>query len=79
METHIIQVIDFNLLFTTELDYLDTINCISNLQIKDFFLCRYILELSLFDINFTKFSQKIITCSTIYFVRKLRRHQVCWS
>lgn len=79
METNIIQVIDFNILVTTQLHYFQAINQISNFHIKDYYLCRYILELCLFDLQFLKYHPKVIASSTAYFVRKLRRNQVCWS
>jgi len=33
----------------------------------------------LFNLYFKKYHPKTIASGVVYFVRKLRRHQVCWS
>lgn len=79
MESSIIEALDFNILFVTELHYFQTINQISSFEPKDYFLCRYILEMCLFDVYFKKYHPKLIASGVAYFVRKLRKHAVCWS
>lgn len=49
------------------------------LKDKDYFLALYLLEICLFDIGFRKYGPKVIACSIIFFIRKLRRKEVCWN
>lgn len=46
---------------------------------KDYYLCRYLLELTMFEVGFLKYDRKIIAGAVVYFVRKLRKNAVCWS
>ncbi len=79
METNIIDALNFNLLFVTEFNYFQAIDKISSFESKDYFLCRYILEMCLFDLYFKKYHPKLIAGGVAYFVRKLRKYTSCWS
>lgn len=78
MEMRMIEVTEFNLLVQTEIDYFHLLHRISQFAEKDYFLCRYILEICLFDMHFRKFHPKLLALSAAYLVRKLRRSRTCW-
>ena len=79
MEGDILQILDFNLLFETPLKFLEPLALIVDLMDpKNFFLCRYILELTLYDTIGWRFSPSILACSTIYLVNKIRKRPLAW-
>lgn len=69
----------FHLLVETELNYFHGIHRVAGFAPKDYYLCRYILEICLFNVHFKQFHPKLIACSVAYLVRKLRKLDVCWS
>ncbi len=48
MESHIINVLNFDLLFTTSLHYFEALHRTLPFQLKDYYLSRYLLELAMF-------------------------------
>lgn len=78
MEGRIIQVVDFSLLKTTSLDYFNLAHRLTRFSEKDYFLGRYMLEISLFDISMYKYHPRVIAFSIMFFINKLRKND-CWN
>ena len=79
MESKIIQCLEFDVLTTSSLNFFNCLNQITELKGKNYFLGLYLLEICLFDVRFRKYSPKVIACSIIFFIKKLRKHQICWN
>ena len=76
MEGSIIQVLDFELLTATPFHYLQSLS--DELSSKDYFFCRYLLEITLFSLGFKKYHPRIIAAAAIFFVNKLRKRVDSW-
>ncbi len=45
---------------------------------KNVFLCRYVLELSLFEIGMFKHKQSLIAAACVYLINKIRKKSLIW-
>ena len=48
------------------------------MDVKNFYLCRYVLELALYDSISWKYSPSMIACATIYLINKIRKREIAW-
>ncbi len=73
MEGKIICLLNFNLTVPSSLRFLDRYSRLVNFKEsdKEYNLCRYLLELSLLDTEFLKYSPSNIACSAIYLTNKI--------
>ncbi len=46
---------------------------------KNFCLCRYVLELSLYDVNMFKYKPSLLASASIYLINKIRKKNMVWS
>lgn len=66
MESDILDKIEFNLTFPTYLRFLEIYKTKINLKEKDFYRCRYFIEIALFDYNCCHFSPSLIAASSVF-------------
>ena len=66
MESDILDKIEFNLTFPTSLRFLEIYKKKINLKEKDFYRCKYFLEIALFDYNCCHFSPSLIAATSIF-------------
>ena len=66
MESDILDKIEFNLTFPTYLRFLEIYKKKINLKEKDFYRCRYFIEIALFDYNCCHFSPSLIAATSIF-------------
>lgn len=79
MEGNVIQTLNFELLSVTAFSYFECVNHLNSFSSKDYFLCLYLLEISLFSLSFKKYHPKTIAGSVAFFVNKLRKKHCCWT
>lgn len=74
MEGNILKILDFNILQETSFRFFEPLATIVDLMdVKNFYLCRYVLELALYDNITWKYSPSMIACATIYLINKIRK------
>ena len=72
-EGTILQILDFNILSVSSLNFLDIFSKLSNLDEKNYMLSRYLIEMALLDYKMLKYSPSLIASAAIYLVNKIRR------
>ena len=73
MENRILEVIGFNILAEpSSLTHLDIIKSRADLEQRDYWLARYLLEVSTFDLSLQRFSPALLAYAIIFFVKKMR-------
>ena len=73
MEGTILQILDFNILSVSSLNFLARFSKLANLDEKNYMLSRYLIEMALLDYKMLKYSQSLIASAAIYLVNKIRR------
>ena len=73
MEAEIIDALDFNLIMLTSCRFFEPFAKISGMDIKNFYLAQYVLELSLLDAKFLEYKPSLIGASVIYLINKIRK------
>lgn len=73
MEADIIETLDFDLIMTTSYKFLEPLSKICNMDMKNFYLAQYVLELSLLNIKFLKYKPSLLASSAIYLINKIRK------
>lgn len=79
MEGNILLTLDFDLLETHAYSYLQLYNKSAQLDEKDYYLARYLIEICLLDFRMVKYSSRCIAASSIFFIKKIRRKMPCWD
>ena len=79
MESVILRFLDFDLIVDSSYKFLEPLSKIDQMENKYFFLSRYILELSLFDLKTYKYKPSLLAASAIYLTNKLKKKARCWS
>lgn len=80
MEGQIIEALNFDLISTSPLRFLEYYGTkVARLDEKNFMLCRYLIEMSLLEYKMLKYKPSMIACSAIYLVHKIRKNIVPWS
>ena len=77
LESDILDKIEFNLTFPTSLRFLEIYKTKINLKEKDFYRCRYFIEIALFDYNCCHFSPSLIAAASIFlnFMIKINKNK----
>lgn len=78
-ESLILKALDFNILVDTSYKFFEPLARLINMETKNRFLCRYVLELSLFDVSMFKYKQSVIASACIYLINKIRKKGLVWS
>ena len=81
MEGKILQALDFEITIPSSLRFLDRYCRVMNIEYesKQYFVCRYLLELTLLDVKYLQYSASNIACSAIYLSQKLFHQEECWN
>lgn len=76
MEGKILEVIGFEILVQpSPLSHFELIKHHAQLSPRDYWLARYLLEASLFDLALQRFSPALLAFSLIFFLKKMRRYE----
>lgn len=75
MEGSVLLALDFDLLEPNSFTYLQLFVRSSDLEEKDYFLARYLIEICLLDFRMTKYSSRCLAASSIFFIKKIRKRQ----
>jgi hypothetical protein len=78
-ESSILKALDFNILMDTCYRFFEPLAKLINMETKNTFLCRYVLELALFDVSMFKYRQSVIASACIYLINKIRKKALVWS
>ena len=70
MEYSILKVLNFNILFPTQIEFYDIISQIYHFNSQQYNLGKYFLESSLIDYRMTKYKSSILACTCGYLVMK---------
>ncbi len=76
MESRIVKMFDFNLVFSTPFTYLEKLAIDYKLTEKESCLCQYLLELSLLDTKFSKIHSHVLAAASIYLMSFLLKKQL---
>ena len=76
MENDILDKIQFNMTFPTSFRFLEIFKKILKLKEIDYYRCRFLLEIALFDYNCCHFSQSLIAATTIFLNYKLNNMDI---
>lgn len=49
------------------------------MDIKNFYLAQYVLELSLLDVKFLQYKPSLVGSAVIYLINKIRKRTESWS
>lgn len=79
MEGNILLTLDFDLLETHAYTYLQLFNKQAELDEKDYFLARYLLEICLLDFRMVKYPSRCVAAASIFFIKKIRRRVPSWD
>jgi hypothetical protein len=79
MEGNVLLTLDFDLLETHSYYYLQMFVRATDLDDKDYFLARYLIEICLLDFRMNKYSNRCLAASSIFFIKKIRRKQPSWD
>ena len=79
MEADIIKELDFNLIVDSAYKFFSPLAKLSKLEPKNFCLAQYVLEMSLLDLKFTKYTPSMMAASSIYLINKIRKRTPAWS
>lgn len=75
LESDILDKIGFNLTYPTSLRFLEIFRKLLNLKDKDFYQCRYFIEICLFDYNCCSFSPSLIAATSIMLNYKINKYK----
>ena len=78
MEASIVKHLDFDLIHDTSYKFLEPLSALEEADKKHFFLSRYILELSLFDLRSYKYRPSMLASAAIYLTNKLKKNSKAW-
>lgn len=78
MEAELIEVLEFNLIMTTSYRFFEALAKISGMDVKNFFLAQYVLELSILDVRFLEYKPSLLAASAIYLINKIRKRSESW-
>jgi hypothetical protein len=62
----------------TSYRFFEALAKISGMDIKNFYLAQFVLELSLLDIKFAEFKPSLLASSVIYLINKIRKRSESW-
>lgn len=79
MEADIIETLHFDLIMTTSYRFFEALSKICNMELKNFYLAQYVLELSLLNIKFLEYKPSLLASSAIYLINKIRKRTEAWS
>lgn len=79
MESSILKALDFNIIIDTCYKFFEPLARLINMETKNMFLCRYVLELTLFDVSMFKYRQSMVASACIYLINKIRKKTLVWS
>jgi G2/mitotic-specific cyclin-B, other len=79
MEGNIVNSLKFNLTVPSSLRFLERYSRVEKLDKRSFFLAQYLLELSLVEYKFVKFSESLKASASIYLTNKLLKKSTCWT
>lgn len=79
MEADIIKQLDFDLIVDSTYKFFSPLAKLAKLEPKNFCLAQYVLEMSLLDLKFAKYSPSILAASAIYLINKIRKRSPAWS
>jgi transcription initiation factor TFIIIB Brf1 subunit/transcription initiation factor TFIIB len=79
MESKILLSLNFSLTEPSALRFLERYCRVIKLEKKAYLLCCYILELTLVDYKFLKYSPSNIAASAIYLASKIFKRNQCWG
>jgi hypothetical protein len=78
MEGVILNTLQFNISVPLPIHFLRRYNKASGTEFKTYCLCRYILELSLFDTQMHKFTPSQIAAGAFYLARVITKEDLAW-
>ena len=76
MENDILDKIQFNMTYPTSFRFLEIFKIIFNLKEIDYYRCRFLLEIALFDYNCCHFSPSLIAATSIFLNCKLNNMDI---
>ena len=76
MENDILDKIQFNLTYPTSFRFLEIFKKILNLKEIDYYRCRFLIEIALFDYNCCHFSPSLIAATSIFLNYKLNNMDI---
>lgn len=79
MEADILETLEFDLIMTTSYRFFEPLAKISNMDVKNYHLAQYVLELSLLDVKFLEYKPSLMASSAIYLINKIRKRSEAWS
>lgn len=79
MEAAILKHLDFDLIHDSSFKFLEPLARLEGMEKKHFYLARYILELSLFDLKSYKHKPSMLAAAAIYLTNKLKKKTRAWS
>lgn len=79
METAILKYVDFDLIYDSSYKFLEPLAKVDEMEKKHYFLARYILELSLFDLKCYKYKPSTLASASIYLANKLKKKAKAWG
>ena len=79
MEADIIKELDFDLIVDSAYKFFSPLSKLCKLEPKNFCLAQYVLEMSLLDLKFAKYSPSMMASSAIYLINKIRKRTPSWS
>jgi len=78
-EADIIKILDFKLISNSVVRFFEPYSKIIGLELKNYHLAQYILELSLIQPRFLKYQPSMLAVSVIYLIKKIRKSESIWS
>ena len=79
MEGSILETLEFNLVGVSSFRFLEHYTKAIAMEEKNYFLCRYLIEIALLDYSMLKYKPSLIACAAIYLVNKIRKRMPAWS
>lgn len=78
MEGNILNILEFNLTFTSSLNFLEKYAILMNLDEKMLMLAKYLLELALVEYKMISYSSSLMACSALYIINKFQKKSDLW-
>lgn len=78
MEGLILNALQFNISMPLPIHFLRRYYKASGTEFKTYCLCRYVLELSLFDVQMHKFTPSQIAAAAFYLARVITKEALAW-
>jgi hypothetical protein len=75
MEGGVLLALNFDLMEPHSFTYLQLFARYADLEEKDYFLARYLIEICLLDFRMSKYSSRCLAASSIFFIKKIRKRQ----